>query len=42
MYLNNEQVSKKKIKELVEVAETKIQRLENRVQSTMINQDKEL
>jgi len=42
MYLNNEQVNAKKVREIVDIAENKLKRLSNRVQGAMISQDKEL
>jgi hypothetical protein len=42
MYLNKDQVTSKKISEFVNTAETKIKKLETRVQGAMISQDKDL
>jgi hypothetical protein len=42
MYLNKDQLTKKRIREFVDTAESKIKVLETRVQGAMINQDKEL
>ena len=42
MYLSNEQVNHKKIKELVEVAENKLRRHETKIQSNISNQDRDL
>lgn len=42
MYLNKDQVTSKRIREFVDTAETKIKKLETRVQGAMISQDKDL
>jgi hypothetical protein len=42
MYLNKDQVTSKRIREFVDTAETKIKKLETRVQGSMISQDKDL
>ena len=42
MYLSNEQLNQKKVKELVEVAESKLRRHETKIQSNISNQDKDL
>ena len=42
MYLNKEQISTKKIKQFVDIAETKIKKIETRVQGAIISQDKQL
>lgn len=42
MYLSSEQVNQKKVKEIVDIAETKLKRYETKIQSNISNQDKEL
>jgi hypothetical protein len=42
MYLTTEHFTKKKVKEIVDIAETKIKRFETKIQSHMTTQDKDL
>ena len=42
IYLNKDQVTSKRIREFVDTAETKIKKLETRVQGAMMIQDRDL
>jgi|JI6StandDraft_1071083.scaffolds.fasta_scaffold922288_1 hypothetical protein len=42
MYLSNEQINKQKVKEIVDIAESKLKRFGDKIQSNIKTQDKEL
>lgn len=42
MYLSNEQINKQKVKEIVDIAESKLKRFGDKIQSNIKSQDKEL
>ena len=42
MYLSNQQVNKQKVKEIVDIAESKLKRYGDKVQYNITSQDKEL